>query len=147
MKPMMPADFDNFTLMPINYSAYIASIPAGTTGTFSLQIRENTAFAMYRIQPRCHSSAAGGFGTVTYGDMMITDNGANRNLFDRKLPVDLVAGMYQYPNEIMIPYVFAGNSTINFEVTSKEAATGMTFWCILWGVNLYTKDGRAVKAQ
>jgi hypothetical protein len=144
MKPMMPADFNNFTLMPMYYSAYIASIPAGTTQTFSVQIRENTAFAVYRIQPRCHSSAAGGYATVTYGDMMLTDNGANRNLFDRKMPVDLVAGLYQYPNEMMIPYVFAGNSTINFEVTSKETATGMTFWCILHGMNLYSKDGRAV---
>jgi hypothetical protein len=144
MKPMLPAEFDQFTLMPMYYSAYIASIAAAATGTFSLQIRENTAFAIYRIQPRCHSSAAGGFATVTYGDLMITDNGAGRTLFDRKLPVDLVAGLYQYPNEMMMPYIVAGNSTLNFEVTSKEAATGMTFWCILHGVNLYSKDGRAV---
>jgi hypothetical protein len=145
MKPMLPADFQKYSLRPTVYSAYIASIAAGATGTVSVTIRENTAFAISRIIPRSHSSAAGGFATVTYGDFMITDNGAQRNLFDRKLPTDLMSGFYQFPQDFMVPYVVAGNSTLNFEVTSKEAATGMTFWCLLLGVNLYGADGREVK--
>ncbi len=143
MKPFYPADLANYALKPFKYTAYIASIAATATGTVSVTIRENTAFAILRIVPRAH--VANTYGTVAYCDFMITDNGAGRNLFDRKLPADVLAGHYVYPQEEMTPYIVAGNSTLNFEVTSKEAANALTFWCILYGCHLYNQGGGEVR--
>lgn len=129
-----------YNLRPFKYSIYEASVALGATVMSSVTITENTAFAICRIQPRSHVIATPG--THAQANLQITDNGTARNFFDRALPTYLLGGWYQGVLNLgeFAPYVVAGNSSLTATITNTDAANILTFWLILWGVNLYTKE-------
>lgn len=126
-----------FALRPFIYSIYHASLAIGATTTLALTIRENTAFAIARLQGWAYLVATPG--TVGYCTVQITDAGTGRALFDRALPLEVLTGFYSNEAAWIAPYVVAGNSTLNLQFTSIDTANALTIWLAFYGVHLYNK--------
>lgn len=130
-----------FSLRPFIYSKYHASLAIGATTTLALTIRENTAFAIARLQGWAYLVNTPG--TVGYCTVQITDAGTGRSLFDRALPLEVLTGFYANEASWVAPYVVAGNSTLNIQLTSIDTAQILTVWLAFYGVHLYNKVGQA----
>lgn len=142
---LVPQDLANFTLKPKIYSVYFASILLGATATGTVSIQENTAFLVTDIEALFYNSAA--LATQTYLTFQVTDNGAGRTFFDRKLPTAAFAAaqLAKFPRTVLSPYMAAGNTTLNVEVTSLEPALTSIGWVMFHGVHLYTRAGGEVR--
>lgn len=141
----LPQDLLAFTLKPKVYSVYFASITLGATAQGTVSIQENTAFLVTDIETYFYNSAA--LATQTYLTFQVTDNGAGRQFFDRKLPTAMFAGaqLAKYPRTVLTPYIVAGNSSLAVEVTSLEPALTSIGWVVFHGTHLYNAGGGEVR--
>jgi len=130
-----------FSLRPFYYSAYYASLAAGANTTITINVQENTAYAIARLQSWVHKVADPT--TAGYCNLLLTDAGTGRKMFDRALPANLLTGFYMNEASWIAPYIMAGNSTLTIDITSIEAANAITVWVVLFGVHMYNKVSAA----
>jgi hypothetical protein len=124
-------------------SWFVYPVPAVTVapaaqGNSTVQIDAATNFYWVKTSFWADNNAGAGGQTAATRiipaiDVQITVTGADKNLFNARVPVGSIAGTGELPYVLPFPMLLAANSQINFEFLSREAANTIRLVMALHG--------------
>lgn len=116
----MPIDWYSY---PVLFSTFAGSTDATTT--FQIDAASDFYLTALTYLAEADSTTAITVSTevVPKITVQLTDGGSNRNLFQNKVPLWLIAGDGNHPHRLMHPRLFVRNSSITISATNYSTAT------------------------